>query len=167
VVSGLFAFLARAPDLVPFAIFPNKIFLCRLPFMEFYRKGCREVLGFALHKSDLELQNHPVDVYEDRWPHLTRRLADPNVAAAAQADIRAIEDSGLLIKRPMIAHPGDRNHAAALLRYSQTLLARERRRAEVLENKVERATLEANEMLSSTSWRVTAPLRWLRTAMRR
>ena len=58
VVSGLFAFLARGPDLVPFAIFPNKVFLCRRPFAEFYRKGCREVLGFALHKTDLELQDH-------------------------------------------------------------------------------------------------------------
>ncbi len=84
VVSGLFAFLARGPDLVPFAIFPNKVFLCRPAFAEFYRNGCREVLGFALHKKDLELQEHTVDVYEDRWPHLTRRLADPKVAAAAR-----------------------------------------------------------------------------------
>ena len=124
-------------------------------------------MDIALHKKDLEFQDHTVDVYEDRWPHLTRRLADPKVAAAAQADIRAIEESGLPIKRPMIAHPGDRNHAAALLRDSQALLAREQRRAEMLANKVEQAGLEANELRASTSWRLTAPLRWLANAFRR
>ena len=67
----------------------------------------------------------------------------------------------------MIAHPGDRNHAAALLRYSQVLLTRDQRRAEMLANKVEQAGLEANELRASTSWRLTAPLRWLANAFRR
>src|SRR5436309_5251087 len=40
VVSGLFAFLARAPNLVPFAIFPNKVFLCRPAFAKLYHSGC-------------------------------------------------------------------------------------------------------------------------------
>jgi hypothetical protein len=167
VVSGLFVFLGSGPDLVPFAILPNKLFLCRPPFAEFYRKGCREVLGFALHKTDLELQDHPVDVYLDRWPHLTRHLADPQVAVAAQADVRAIEESALPIKRHMVARPGDVDHAASQLRYLQDLLVREQRRAKVLENRIEQAGLEANELRASTSWRLTAPLRWLTSAFRR
>jgi hypothetical protein len=167
VVSGLFAFLGRRPDLVPFAVFPNKVFLCRPQFAAFYRKGCREVLGFALHKNELELQNHSVDVYVDRWPHLTRRLADPQVAAAAGTGVQAIAESGLPIKRPMIARPGDMDHAASQLRYLQDLLAREQRRTEALEKGIERAGLEATTLRASTSWRLTAPLRWLAAAFRR
>ena len=165
VVSGLFAFLARGPGLVPFAIFPNKVFPCRPAFAEFYRTGCHKVLGFALHKKDLELQEHTVDVYGDRWPHLTRRLADPKVATAAERDVRAIENSGLPIKREMIARPGDMDHAASQLQHLQDLLAREQRRAEVL---VDRARLEtAAAFRSSTTWRMTAPLRWLGSALSR
>jgi len=167
VVSGLFAFLARRPDLVPFAIFPNKVFLCRKPFTDFYRKGCGEVLGFALHKKGMEFQEHTIDVYDDRWPHLTRRLADPKVAAAAESDLRAIENSGMPIKREMIARPGDMDHAADQLRHLHDLLAREQRRAEVLENRSEQAGFEAQQLRSSTSWRITAPLRWLAQAFRR
>jgi Methyltransferase domain len=170
VVSGLFAFLARGSDLVPFAIFPNKIFLSRRAFVDRYRAGCREVLGFALDKSDVELQDHAVDVYGDRWPHLTPRLADPKVAAAAEAEVRAIAQSDLPIKRHMIARAGDTEHASSQLQYMQNLLAREQRRAEMLEHKAEQARLEARHLgalRSSTSWRITAPLRWLGSAFRR
>src|SRR4051795_13416131 len=95
VISGLFGFLARRGGLVPFAIFPNKVFLCRAPFADFYRSGCRGVFAYALDRQDMELHDHRVDVYGDRWPHLTRRLADPAVAAAARPDARAIEASDL------------------------------------------------------------------------
>jgi hypothetical protein len=172
VASGLFAFLARRPDLAPFAIFPNKIFLCRGSFRGFYRKACHAAFGYALHKQDLELQDHAADVYEDRWPRLTRRLAEPAVAAAAAADVRAINQSGPPVKRHMIARPGDIDHASEQLAYLQTLHARELRRAELLESQVEQARLEtrrAEEQLAalqaSTSWRLTGPLRWAATAL--
>lgn len=170
VISGLFAFLAEGPDLVPFAIFPNKIFLCRAPFVEFYRKSCRGVLEFAIDKDDMELQKHSVDVYGDRWPQLTRRLADPHVAVAVESDLRAIDDKRLPIKRHMIARPGDLDHAMSQLQYLQDLLAREQRRTEILKQKAEHASLEVKQLAvlrSSTSWRITAPLRWLGTAFRR
>jgi hypothetical protein len=174
VASGLFAFVARRPDLAPFAIFPNKAFLCRSSFRNRYRKACETAFGYALHKQDLELQDHAVDVYEDRWPHLTRRLADPAVAAAAAEDVRAIEQSALPIKRHMIARPGDTDHVSEQLGYLQRLHARELRRAELLEGQIEQARLETKRaadqlaaLHASTSWRLTAPLRWLARALSR
>jgi hypothetical protein len=174
VASGLFAFLGRSPDLAPFAIFPNKVFLCRKVFRDFYRKACQAAFGYALHKENLELQDHIVEVYEDRWPVLTRRLADPAVAASAEAAVRAIEASDLPIRRHMIARPGDMDHVSKQLDHLQTLHAREFRRAEELENAVGQGKLEtraAKEELAalrlSTSWRLTAPFRWLGTSLSR
>src|SRR4051794_19506761 len=174
VISGLFAFLARRGGLVPFAIFPNKVFLCRAPFADFYRSGCRDVFVDALDRKDMDLHDHRVDVYGDRWPHLTRRLADPAVAAAAQPGVRAIEASDLPVKRHMIARPGDLDHVSAQLEYMQTLLAREQRRAEVLQNTAEQARLQTGEakrqlaaLRASSSWQLTAPLRWLAGAFSR
>jgi hypothetical protein len=168
VASGLFAFLARGRDLAPFAIFPNKVFLCRKAFRDFYRAACRDAFGYALHKQDLEFQDHPVGVYEDRWPLLTRRLADPSIAAAAEPALRAIDASGLPIRRHLIAHPGDTEHASSQLEYMQNLLAREQRRAELLQSNLDQARLETERAMeqiaavrASTSWRVTEPLRWL------
>ena len=168
VASGLFAFLGGRHDLAPFTIFPNKVFLCRSAFRDFYREGCRAAFAHALHKQDLELHDHAVDVYEDRWPQLTQRLADPAVAAAAEPALRAIDASGRPIRRHMIARPGDTAHASSQLEYLQTLLDREQRRAGLLQGEVEQARQDAkgaNQELAalraSTSWRVTAPVRWL------
>ena len=174
VASGLFAFLGRGADLAPFAIFPNKVFLCRSAFRDFYRKACQAAFGYALHKHDLELQDHVVDAYEDRWPMLTRRLTDDAVAETADAALRAIDASGLPIRRHMIARPRDMDHVAEQLTYLQILNGRQFRRAEEAESRAERARLEtraAKEQLAalhaSTSWRLTAPLRWLGSALSR
>ena len=81
--------------------------------------------------------------------------------------------SPVLSDRP-IARPGDLDHVSAQLEYMQTLLAREQRRAEVLQNTVKQARLEADEakrqlaaLRASTSWRLSAPLRWLAGAFSR
>jgi hypothetical protein len=168
VASGLFAFLERNPDLAPFAIFPNKVFLCRGAFRDFYRQACQAAFGYALHKQDLELQDYAVDAYEDRWPMLTRRLTDEAVAEAADAALRAIDASGPPIRRHMIARPGDMDQVSEQLDYLQTMHARQFRRAEEAESRAKRSRLEtkaAREQLAalrtSTSWRLTAPLRWL------
>jgi len=177
VVSGLFAFLARRPDLAPFAIVPNKVLLCRRSFADFYRSGCREILGYALDRAEMEFGDQHVDVYRDAWPRLTRRLANPAVAAAAAADVKVIEERGPPIKRHMISHPGDLEHGTAVLDYISSLLTREQRRAELLQSEVElaaeqataeteRAVRQLAALRSSTSWRMTAPLRWLGSAFR-
>ena len=103
------------------------------------------MLEFALHKTDMELHEHRVDVYLDWWPHLTQRLADSKVAAAAQAGIRAIDDSGLPIKRNLIARPGDTGHISSHLDHVQRLLSHEQRRVDVLHNELDRAKLEIQE----------------------
>jgi hypothetical protein len=174
VVSGLFAFLAGGRDLAPFAIFPNKVFLCRRAFTEFYRKECLNVFRFALHKTDMELGEHRVDTYLDWWPHLTHRLGDWRIAAAAEADIRAIEDSGLPIKRHLIARAGETGPVSSHLEHVQRLLVHEQRRVEVLHHELNVAKLKFQEAMaqlaalrSSTSWRLTAPLRWFGSAFRR
>jgi len=168
VASGLFAFLGRGSDLAPFATFPNKVFLCRRAFRDLYRQACHDAFGYALHKQDLELQNHLVDVYEDRWPQLTRRLANSSVAAAAEPALREIDASNQPIRRHLIARPGDTEHASSQLEYMQNLLGREQRRGEQLQSNLDQARLEAERAKqrlaafhASTSWRLTAPLRWL------
>lgn len=161
VVSGLFAFLARRPDLVPFAILPNKVFLCRQAFVDFYRNGCREMLGLALQKKNLEFERHSVDAYQDIWPHLTRRLAEPQVVATAEADLRAIDKHGPPVKRHLIARPGDGDHVSAVLTHVQSVLTREQRRSAILQNEMLDARRQVAALHASTSWRLTAPLRWL------
>jgi hypothetical protein len=154
VASGLFEFLARKPDLTPFAFFPNKLFLCRKPFKIFYRDGYRDALGFALQTHDVEFQDHAIDVYGDRWPMLTRRLASPDIEAAVAPRVQETDEKHIPIKRHMIAKPGDVAHMSAQLNYLAQQLERERRRAD-------HATAQLNIILSSKSWQITAPLRWI------
>jgi hypothetical protein len=66
VITGLFRYLAGDPELVPFAMFPNKLFLCRRDWHEFYRDRLRESFRFALAKAGVEFHNGMIDVYADR-----------------------------------------------------------------------------------------------------
>jgi hypothetical protein len=167
VASGLFEFLNRKPDLTPFAVFPNKLFLCRNSFKDFYRDGCRDALGFALEKRDVEFQDNMIDVYGDCWPMLTRRFSSPDLAAAVAPLRREIDENNIPIKRHLIARPGDTAHMSAQLNYLDQQLQRERRRSDVAVLLAEEATARLDSILSSTSWQITAPLRWIKTRSRR
>jgi len=163
VASGLFEFLHRKPDLTPFAFFPNKLFLCRNSCKDFYRDGCRDVFGFALEKRDVEFQDHMVDVYGDCWPMLTSRFSDPGLAAAVASLRREIDENDIPVKRHLIARPGDTAHMSAQLNHLDQQLQRERRRSDVAMLDAEEAAARLNSIVSSTSWRITAPLRWIKT----
>ena len=80
VVSGLFAFLATAPGLVPYALLPNKLLLCRPAHAERYRTHLRVVLDHALERTGQEFAGAVIDVYGERWPQVSATLA----ALAAQ-----------------------------------------------------------------------------------
>jgi hypothetical protein len=74
VVSGLFAFLATAPRLVPYAFLPNKLFLCRPGQVGQYRAHLRDVLAHALERTGQEFGAAEIDVYRERWPQLSASL---------------------------------------------------------------------------------------------
>nr|MBW4093344.1 class I SAM-dependent methyltransferase [Pseudomonadota bacterium] len=90
VVSGLFAFLATAPGLVPVALVPNKLALCRPAACAFYRDGFRSRFGLALEREGIELQDGTIDVFGDRWPEVSAPLRSPTDAPGdAPMDTRA------------------------------------------------------------------------------
>jgi hypothetical protein len=177
VASALFEFLDQKHDLVPFAMFPNKLFLCRAAYTAFYQEKCRKIFDFALDKRKAELMNNFIDVYGERWPHITKRLAAPEVAAAAAFRIDESEKKGLPIKRHFWGRPGDQT---GVLDYLIQQAEREIRRREAAESELkalktamsEREAIEAelnsereaigaelDAFRSSSSWRITAPLR--------
>ena len=170
VVSALFEFLDQKPDLVPFAMFPNKLFLCRAATVAFYQEKCRKVFEFAIEKRRAELMNYFIDVYGERWPHLTKRLAAPEVRAGAAFRIDQSKKNGLPIKRHILGRPGDQT---GILDFSLQQIQQERRRCEAAERELEAAereleaaqwALEVTQMKveafeASRSWRITAPLR--------
>lgn len=71
VISGLCEFLGTdlKPRLSPFALFPNKLFLCRPEYRDTYASYLRTAMDYALERTDLELLNTRIDVYGDRWHH--------------------------------------------------------------------------------------------------
>jgi hypothetical protein len=168
VVSGLFEFLNKTPDLVPFALFPNKIFLCRKTFKNFYLNGCRSIFEYALDKRNLEFHEHLVDLYGERWPILTKRLAVPKVAASAAPCIRQLEQSSFPVRRPWVEKPSDEESADSVLDVRNRLVLieqryeRERRRCEHAEQRAAAAQAQLQAVWSSTSWHITAPLRWIK-----
>lgn len=160
VVSALFEFLNKNPDLVPFAYFPNKIFLCRKAFKDFYRNGCRTIFEYALDKPNLEFHDHFVESYGDRWPTLTKRLATPEVADAAARRIGQLEQRNFPVRRPWVGKPNDEGPDSALDVRSRLALMEQR--CERAEQRAAAAQTQLRAVWSSTSWQITAPLRWIK-----
>jgi hypothetical protein len=67
VVSGLFAYLAEDHSLIPFAIFPNRLFLCRPAFRDDYRTELLRTFGTVLVRKDAEVGTYMTDIYEGDW----------------------------------------------------------------------------------------------------
>jgi hypothetical protein len=133
VVSALFAFLGQNSGLVPFAFFPNKMFLCRREFRDFYLTSCRRIFGFSMFRQDAEFQEHIIDVYWETWPRLTERLATPEVAAAALEHKLPIDESATPVMRPWLVKPGDMGAANQMLKHMQREVEKERRRSDEME----------------------------------
>ncbi len=138
VVSGLFAFLAAAPGLVPVALFPNKLVLCRPSAYDFYRDGFRARFGLALEREGIELHAGTIDVYGEHWPAVSAPLRASDVARA-EASVAAAEARALVAEA----------------------------RAAAAEARAHEATQAAGAYAASTSWRLTAPLRTLADLGRR
>jgi hypothetical protein len=73
VISGLFLFLGQAASLVPLAMFPNKLVLCRPAWIQYYRAALRKLLGAGLAKERVELHQTEIDVFGESWPQLRAR----------------------------------------------------------------------------------------------
>ena len=93
VASGLFAFLELQPNLVPVAMFPNKLFLCRPSWQPFYAAQFRDLFGFALERERMELHDAEIDVFGDRWPAVSGSL---DAVTARAADLKAVEIANAL-----------------------------------------------------------------------
>jgi len=70
VISGLFVFMGVSNTLVPFALFPNKIFMCRPHYQKLRQEQFRDVFAPALAYKDKEFGPHKIDVYGDCWTAL-------------------------------------------------------------------------------------------------
>ena len=177
VVSGLFQFLDRKPDLIPFAFFPNKLFLCRPTFKDFYAQACRTVFDYALQKCDVEFHDYVIDLYGDRWPFLSKRLASPAVKAAAASRLRQLEQSPAPVRRPWLERPSDQIAPTELRERLMDLeqrVERAQQRAAAVEAQLLAAEAQAvaaetqlQTMVQSLSWRMTASLRVLKQWLRR
>lgn len=67
VVSGLFRYFEAGGGLVPFAMVPNKLLLCRPAWYERYRGFMRTRFAYALDKPDLEFGPRQIDNYWSIW----------------------------------------------------------------------------------------------------
>ena len=75
VLSGLFDFLRTQPGLVPFALLPNKLFLCRPSWQARYRSGLRSLFSHALLREGTEFGDGTIDVFGDGWSRISGTFA--------------------------------------------------------------------------------------------
>lgn len=74
VISGLVDFLRDSRSLVPFALLPNKLMLCRPGQAGLHATALRNALPTALEKTGCELLDWSIDVYGERPDLLPERL---------------------------------------------------------------------------------------------
>lgn len=124
VITGLFRYFSKDGDLVPFALVPNKLLLCRPAWRSQYKEFMQSRFGYALDKGNVKFADQLIDVYQSIW--------SPSDGLAG----------GLVYLSEIAAKASNlANRIAAL----EADLAQER--------------LHTAALLSSTSWRTTAPLR--------
>ena len=162
--DGLADFLKDARDLVPFAAFPGRLFLCRPALLARYVAFLRSAFLFALDKPETDLLGHRVDHYASRAPALSKAVSqhlekgiseecDPRIA-------RALEDERHRLVEDVRARHAERARKLAI--------EGQKIEAERAAHAAERDALvtQLRSMRASTSWRITAPLRKLMAAVR-
>lgn len=63
VITGIFAFLDRNPNLVPFALTPKKLYWCRPSYYHRRREHFRTKFAANMRRADREIGNYLVDYY--------------------------------------------------------------------------------------------------------
>ncbi len=77
VANGLHEFfLRKTPDLVPFAISLNKVFLCKPSMATMYRESLKELEPGSYNKQSVFFGS-PVDFYSNRWEHRIKKKGIP------------------------------------------------------------------------------------------
>lgn len=67
VISGLFRYVYDGGTLIPFAMVPNKLLLCRREYLEHYRTFMRCRFSYAVEKNNVELAGYDIDVFGPIW----------------------------------------------------------------------------------------------------
>lgn len=159
VVSGLFEFLHKdtRPNLVPFAYLPNKLFLCRPARQESYRSCLRNALDYALELRDREFWRSVIDVYGERWPQASATFSAFAKLLGTDVQIQQPVNAAALANER--ARQAEERADAAEIR----ALDAERRAAAVMLD----SARVVESYVKSTSWRITAPIRFLRRLLGR
>jgi hypothetical protein len=163
------AHLDSAPELQPLALFPGKLMLARPSMAETWRTQLRNLFARAIDRQDVELHRVHIDLYKEVWPELAPALRISDLLSRSAAERRISEAEAALSAYTASAAAAERRASVA----EAALPAAERRalEAEAAFSATELRALEAETALlackTSTSWRITSPLRVLAAALRR
>ncbi|MEJ7832845.1 MAG: hypothetical protein WKF79_08035 [Nocardioides sp.] len=140
VLSGLASYLTAEHRLIPLAFSPNKLYLATSEeSATAYAEHLATVAADLLGKQGVEFFGRTVDVYGQGSAVWRRRAAEFQATSLAAAEVAELREQ----------------------------LADERRRRRRVAGRLAAAQDEVAQLRTSTSWRVTAPLRRVRRPGRR
>lgn len=169
--TALFSYLSKSPRLLPFASFPNRIFLCQPDFQAQYASHLRALFGAALLREKAEFGAGTIDIYGEC------KLADfksKNPAGSSPVFSKAedLEQSILSLENHIQSHLDSLSwkvtHPLRVVAKALGFLVCGDRwgkaGSDALSDRSQRlAALETvlSSILNSFSWRVSRPLRFI------